>query len=210
MLKELFPELLLLVFDRIKEEQDIVTLVRLRLTCWEYNDILNNHKMVLPTDIPLIIRHGHIKIMEHIADDELFSESSISEAIRYDQSEVIEWLHERTVPISLQNYKRAVYHGKFQVLEYLLTIPKGTNLTEIWQRYKLGHNAIYGQRVDVLEWAYQKGLTLTSSLYEAAVFVGCVDIIDWLKVHNCPIDKSILDFKGLDMIEDKLIDNILL
>ena len=71
MISELLPELLALVFKILAEEQDIVTLIRLRLTCGGFNQGLFKHKFVLPQDIPLLIRHGHLKLLPDIDREHL-------------------------------------------------------------------------------------------------------------------------------------------
>lgn len=199
MLNELFPELLWMIFSFFREDHDIVTLIRLRLTQSEFNQILSKERFSVRDDILSVIRHGHLDILSEIAYDEVFSKESMKTAFHYNQLEIIRWLYERNTEIGTLEYKIAIKNANFPILEYLTTIPimivthngtvlkfkRSRDLNEVWRKYEFGKVAILSRRLNVLQWAYGKGLTLEPILYSAAEFIEDPKILQWLE-ENFP------------------------
>jgi len=197
-LESLFPELKQMIFQILIDQRDIATLIRLRLTCHEYNEWLSEYNFVITRDLSLVVFNGHLDLLKKISHDSVLSNNTMHNAVGSNQVEIVKWLFERGAQFTGVHYKQAAHRGYIELVEWASTLThsipvtsrlrvkfkRTKDLNEVWRHNEIALAAIMGGHLNILEWAYQRGLQLYEKMYSAAIFVRDLKILKWLQDHQ--------------------------
>lgn len=129
-------------------------------------------------------------------------------------TEMLDWLILNNCPLSVDVYVSAIYGGNFELVKYLFnkygfipdssavfsaaTFSGNTDFLE-WlynNNYFAWDSSVYdwaayGSKLNVIEWAYEKGLPWSKEACTWAADVGCKNIILWAMKKGLPMDNEL-------------------